>query len=498
MKKRTADLLAGGLAVLAILAAAGIALFVYRQTPHIEDEFAYLWQAKTMAQGKLSLPSPVEPKSQLVPFVIDYEGQRFGKYPPGWPALLSLGARLGLAGWVNPLLTGVAIWLMYRLGSRVKNERLGLLASLLLLSSPMFLLLAGSLMAHLWSLVLVLVFCLAWFGLFLDGGFSEAGSVHTMQIAAAGCCLGLLAVTRPLTAVGVALPFFIHGLTLLIRGSRTERQAVLLIGLQAAIFCLILPLWQAALTGDPRQNLYTLWWPYDRYGFGAGVGVTESGHSLRLAWMNIRISLKSGAKDLFGWFSFSWILMPFGLLAYRRNRKQWLLLGSTANLILVYGGYWVGSWLYGPRYYFEGIPAACILTAAGVEWLAGWGIQAQGKWQPARRWLAAGLLAVLTGINVFGYLPARLLEAGSINGMSADNGWLLEELDSDPALVFIETRDSWWEYGLYVPLAPPFSKRPLQAALDRGMAANQLVIEGYPGWRVYHVDLSSTLLPGVP
>ena len=51
--------------------------------PHLEDEIAYVWQAQALAGGAIKLPSPPEPKSFLVPFVVDYDGFRFGKYPPG-------------------------------------------------------------------------------------------------------------------------------------------------------------------------------------------------------------------------------------------------------------------------------------------------------------------------------------------------------------------------------------------------------------------------------
>jgi hypothetical protein len=38
------------------------------------------------------------------PFVVDYQGERFGKYPPGWPAWLSLGVRLSAPWLINGLL----------------------------------------------------------------------------------------------------------------------------------------------------------------------------------------------------------------------------------------------------------------------------------------------------------------------------------------------------------------------------------------------------------
>jgi 4-amino-4-deoxy-L-arabinose transferase-like glycosyltransferase len=85
--------------------------------------------------------------SFLVPFVVDYEGQRFGKYPLGWPAMLALGIALGARSLVNPLLAGLGVWLTYRLGKRTLGETVGLLAAGLTLTSPFFLLNSGSLLS---------------------------------------------------------------------------------------------------------------------------------------------------------------------------------------------------------------------------------------------------------------------------------------------------------------------------------------------------------------
>ncbi|MGM0375104.1 MAG: hypothetical protein ACQEQQ_11880, partial [Chloroflexota bacterium] len=90
-----ADRLALLLSLLAIAAAALVGGRVFDRMAHLEDEFAYVWQAQAAARGDLTVPSPAFPDSFLVPFVVDYQGQRFGKYPPGWPALLSLGVRVG-------------------------------------------------------------------------------------------------------------------------------------------------------------------------------------------------------------------------------------------------------------------------------------------------------------------------------------------------------------------------------------------------------------------
>ena len=51
----------------------------------------------------------------------------------------------------------------------------------------------------------------------------------------------------------------------------------------------ILPLYNAALTGSPLTNTYALWWSMDRLGFGPGIGVSPGGHSLYTAIMNFRL-----------------------------------------------------------------------------------------------------------------------------------------------------------------------------------------------------------------
>ena len=128
------------LSLFAVLASVFVAERVYEQMPHLEDEMAYVWQAQAIARGQLTVPSPPEPKSFLIPFVVDYQGQRFGKYPLGWPVLLSFGELAGLRFLVNPLLAGFGFWLIYRLGKQVFSQTVGLLAAGLTLTSPFFLL----------------------------------------------------------------------------------------------------------------------------------------------------------------------------------------------------------------------------------------------------------------------------------------------------------------------------------------------------------------------
>jgi hypothetical protein len=224
-----ADFIALILALAGFLASALVTQRVFEAVPHIEDEIAYVWQAKAFTEGHLTVPSPPHSKFYLIPFVVDYNGERFGKYPPGWPAMLAIAIQLGVRAWINPILAALGVWLTYLLGKRIFSDFVGLLAAGLTVTSPFFLMNSGSLLAHPFGLVLSSLFALGWLESFL-GAKAEVESeshasarkrwVYTIISAVA---LGVLVLTRPMTAVGVALPFAIHGLYVLFRGDNQAR-----------------------------------------------------------------------------------------------------------------------------------------------------------------------------------------------------------------------------------------------------------------------------------
>jgi hypothetical protein len=395
---RRYDFIAVLLGLAGFLAALGAAWLVFEAVPHLEDEIAYVWQAEVIARGKISVPSPPHEKSFLVPFVVDYEGERFGKYPLGWPAVLALGVLSGARLLVNPLLAGLGVWLTYILGKRVFSPPVGLLAAGLTIVSPFFLMNSGSLLSHPLGLVLSLGFVLAW----LEGfGEREIAPRWSFSLLSA-LLLGALVITRPFTALGVVLPFALHGAYLFLFGERGEDHSgdasqylcrnqrrklrlhlLAVAGLTLALASLHF-FWQYAVTGDPFLNPYTLWWDYDQVGFGPGHGHSEQGHTLHQAIINTRYSLRIGAQDLFGWDSSSWIFLPFGLWAARRSVPA-LLAGSIFPvLIVIYLAYWVGVDLFGPRHYYEWMFSLTIFSGAGIALLAGWPVLPRHGFRPRR------------------------------------------------------------------------------------------------------------------
>ncbi len=485
---RRTDWIALLLGLVAVIAAYLVSDRIFERIPHIEDEMAYVWQAQVFAQGKLMLPSPPDPKSILVPFVVDYHGQRFGKYPPGWPMLLAIGVLLHARDWINPLLAGLGLWFTYCLGKKIFDERVALLAAILTVTSPFFLLKSGSLLSHPWSLVLSLGFALAW----LDSFDAESKPPKWLTVLVAGLSLGVLALTRPLTAVGVALPFFVHGLVLLVRGDRTVRMRVIAIGLLAAGVAALVIVWQYAATGDPWLNPYTLWWKYDKIGFGPGFGREPGGHNLNWAWINLKSSMNAGWKDFFGWGNVSWLFLPFGVWSLGRNWRGWLVALVFPAIILVYLAYWIGSTLYGPRYYYEGFYSLTMVSAAGLFWLA----EAVVKRGRFRRWLqiATALLGLfLIGFNLTVYLPERL---NSMVGLYGIRSAMLEPFELPqaralaPALVVVHFKKEWTEYGGLLALQNAQLTSPFIFALSRGSIDDAALPGDYPDRRViyYYTD----------
>jgi hypothetical protein len=469
---------------IALLATAAIAAFAFERLPHLEDEVAYLFQAKTLATGRLTVASPEPPESFWTPFVLDWQGQRFGKYPPGWPAVLASGVWAGAPWLVNPLLAALSLYLVYRLGQTLYDDRVGLLAAVLGLVSPLFLVLSGSFLSHLASSVWLLLFSL-WF-------IWTARGRHWRFALGAGLALGAAFLTRSLTAVAFAAPFIAYSIIQVARRKQAHWPRYLLVALSAGAVAAILPLYQWAVTGDPWLNPYLLWWPYDRLGFGPGIGAMPGGHSPYYAWVNLKQDLSRAATDVLGWPALSWLPLVLGLALRPRRARDWGLLLPFACLVVAYVFYWIGSpaRLWGPRYYFEGFPGLWLLAAVGLLKAWAW---AQGR----RAWLRTALPALLAlmvvaslGLN----LPSRLSEAHGLYGITRSQFDPIREAGLDNALVIVYA-DRWLEYGALLSSMSPTLDDDVVYARGINAEFDAAVMERYPGRTVYYLvkgQLSST------
>ncbi len=484
------DYLALLIAVLSGIATGYISLSIYEGIPHIEDEIAYIWEAKAIAGGHFILESPPCPECFQVPFVIDYRGNRFGKYPLGWPVLLSFGVRFGIRNWIPPILSVLIIWFVYRLSRKLTAPGPSIITVILVATSPFYLMNVSSLLAHGWCLLLTVIFIIGWFDT-----FHPTNKIPVqLSTCVSGLSLGVLALTRPMTALGVGLPFMIHGLFTLIRGPAKKRRGVFWIGILSISIASLHFLWRYACTGDPLINPYTLWWPYDKVGFGQGIGLQEGGFTLRDSWVNTKFSLWVGQHDLFGWPYLSGMFLIPGILSMTHQPKTWPIIGIPFGIIFVYSFYWIGSWLLGPRYYFESIFSLAFISAIGMKWFIGEFIDSgngkkRGGLSIAGRVITKGVIITLMVGNLLFYLPIRL------GGMHGYYGFSKAQLmpflspaveNFTPALIIVHKINSWKEYGALLELSDPYYSTPLVFSLSLGDENDQKAILYFPQRSIWH------------
>ena len=94
--------LALGLVVLFGVIYALIARYALDAFPYSGDEYSLALQGELMAKGLLKAPAPAHLEWLRVDHVVIDAWVR-SKYPPGGPAMLSLGARYGMAWIVGPI-----------------------------------------------------------------------------------------------------------------------------------------------------------------------------------------------------------------------------------------------------------------------------------------------------------------------------------------------------------------------------------------------------------
>jgi 4-amino-4-deoxy-L-arabinose transferase-like glycosyltransferase len=471
------------LCVAAFILSTAVAWGVYGSMPHIEDEHANVFQAKVFAGGNLAVRAPaVQSNAFYIPFILNQNGWLFGKYPPGYSLLLMPAAWIDQWWLINALAAVVIVLGVYLLGRDLFDADTGLLAAALGLLAPMFILLSGALVSHFVTMALLTIF--AW-------GFIRArrsDHAHPIGFAAlAGITIGLAFITRPLTAVAIGLPFAVQAVIDLVRRWRSvwHTYAALLIVFSA--FAVMLPLYNAALTGSPFTSTYELWWSMDRLGFGPGIGVSPNGHNLYTAIFNFRLDFPLFGQMLSGWpdvigVSLAWLPIIAGLLLPPLSKRDWALMLPPIMLIGAHFLYWArGSSFYGPRYYAEAMPFLWLVAARGL-------IKICALPNPWPRRIVYVALPLLIAWNIVHVVEPRFM-AGFAQYRSARRATnTIAQADVHHALIFVQAQQ-WQDYAALGWLnAPHLSDGDLIFAYDFGPLANARVIAAFPDRAVYYFD----------
>ncbi|MGB9966018.1 ArnT family glycosyltransferase [Halobacterium hubeiense] len=252
------------LAVVAGVAAfaLSVTVFPYHSTNH--DEAVYLQQAAMLLEGKLFLHPPVEGSFRPWFFVESPRGL-YSKYAPVTAAIYALGELVGAYRYALPAVAAANVGLLYGVVREAFDHRTGLLAGVVMLCSPLFLVQSAVFLPYAPTTMLNLAFAFAYFRA------ERTGSVRWATVA--GAAVGLAFFSRPYTAVLFATPFIVHAVWTLREPLRERelsapfRRRVATAGLGLCGVAVTLG-YNAVVTGDPFVFPYQAFAPLDGLGFG--------------------------------------------------------------------------------------------------------------------------------------------------------------------------------------------------------------------------------------
>ena len=245
------------------------------RTSVVHDESAYLLQAELFARFRFTAPTPPLPQffEQLY---VNLRPAVSSKYPPGTSLLLAPGVAAGLPGLPVVVMNALSGALVFTLARRYAGGAVALLAWLFWCTSfPVQYFHA----MYLSEVPSSLAWLAAWWGV---ARWATSGRIRDLAIAAAA--LALCGITRPLTAVALAISV---GVVLLVVARRRTaappwlaRREVGTLAVAAFAALMIVTVWSWRSTGDPFTtplSLYTQRYvPFDRLGFGVRPGDAPS------------------------------------------------------------------------------------------------------------------------------------------------------------------------------------------------------------------------------
>lgn len=340
---------------------------VFERVPHVNDENAYLFQAKLFRSGRLTTASPCGREFFDFPHIIN-NGKQYSIYPPGFPLLLAFGLAVQAPWLINPALAALSVLLLFLLGREIYSRSVGVSAAVLAAISPWFLVMSSTMMSHTSSLFFNSLF------LFLLFRFLRRPSVGLGL--AAGTGWGMAFLVRPLNALFFSFVFLVFfGLRLMKKPPKGMRRNASAFPVAALFFLGLLLLYNSLTAGAPLRMGYLV-----RYGpsysviFGRAATL-DSDFTPLTGVIQMADNLRALNRDLFGWPVSSLLAMLPLLWLSRLNpkdrKRDLLLLSGIGFLIAVFTFFWGAFVFIGARMLFDTLPLFLLLSARGIAEIPG-------------------------------------------------------------------------------------------------------------------------------
>ena len=449
--------------------------FVFQHIPHIQDSLDQVFHAKILAMGKLTVPSHKYKEFFDFTHMIN-NGKWYSEYPPGHILAMLVGVIIGMPWIINPLLGSLSVVIFYFIGKEVYDERVGRLASLLGLLSPFIIFMSSEFMSHASALL--------WLSLFILFFAKTVQRKRIYHPLVAGGALGMAVLGRPMTVLGMGIPFAIYALVLLVRHFREYVFRFSVMFLVVLAFVGVLLLFNYMTNGDPFLFGYVV-----LHGKGHNPGFGHSGwgepHTPSKGLRQNLNNLNALNKYLFEWpvpcLFFAFLLFATG----KQNKWDYLFISSFWLLSVAYFFYWFQDWCFGPRFMYEASVLMILLTArsflnAPVLVNETLGLDAT----PSRVKGFLGMTVMVLFLVGFASNIRPLVKLYSTSYWGVNNSVLeaVKNRHIKNAVVFVHSY-----YGSVLPANSPTFDGDVIYVRDLG-EKNHLMMEYYPGRKYYLAD----------
>lgn len=346
--RRWRVVLLGAPAVAGCLVAIGA--YILHHFPNSGDEYAYLYQASTLAEGRLWNAAPPFSDAFTLNYIV-FDGPRaFSSFPVGWPLAIAAAMAAGVPAWlVNPLLGAITLALTWMLGTRLYGPRVGVLAVIVFGISPFFLFNGASYFSHTFCGVLVL------------GAAYLASRTDRTPVwvpLGVGFLLGWAVLARYLTGVVCAVPIVLWLLRtsnlVTASGRASVWRQLSLVAIGGLPWVGVLAWYNTMFTGTPWQ-LTTL--PLTRALW------------FRSGWYYRSLDMLSTHLQRYATWTPT-MLVPLYIYylrtAPRELRRGWLDWMPVCMVVALYGYVERGGNQYGPRFHYEVFPFLVLFVVGNV------------------------------------------------------------------------------------------------------------------------------------
>ncbi len=382
LRHRRLLLLVGAPAFASCLAAIG--RFVLQDFPNSGDEYAYLYEAATFAQGRLWNQAPAAPEFFALNYIVIAEDRAYSSFPIGWPLLLTLAAWLRVPVWmVNPILGTLSLILTAYLGTRLHNARVGMLAAAIVAVSGFFLFNAASYFSHTFcSALLLAAACVA----------VRRDRFSWWVPVVVGCFVGWAVLARYFTAVVCSVPVTL----LLFRHGAPVVRTLALVALGGLPWILLLASYNLQMNGSPWQlttlpTTVGLWFAPKFAMRGADILSTQM----------LRFVLWTPPSLLFIYI----YCLARAEARVRRGLIDWMpvLMAAALYCYIERGGN-----QYGPRFYYETFPFLAVFTAANLFGERAFSEKSSGQ-RRAFALMAVSIAAVPVSFAIHVFIEHRII-----------------------------------------------------------------------------------------